>query len=116
MLDFLGIPSWIAWATGGLGIAGLIALSILAPPVFEMVANLATRLLGPVMEAFGSLLGKVVAVQGQGALEVFESGKRMLFVATMMLCTWYVTEKMVWREIRADYRLVDKHPVAKARR
>jgi hypothetical protein len=116
MLDFLGIPSWIAWATGGLGIAGLIALSILAPPVFEMVANLATRLLGPIMEALGNVFGKLVAAQGQGALEVFESGKRILFVATMMLCTWYVTEKMLWREIRADYKLIDKHVVKKVRR
>jgi hypothetical protein len=116
MLDFLGIPSWLAWATGGLGIAGLIALSIMAPPVFEMMAGLTTRLLSPVMEALGNVFGKLVAAQGQGAMEVLESGKRILFVCTAMLCTWYVTEKMVWREVHADYKLISKHTAQKVRR
>ena len=103
------INSWLIWATGGLGIVGMIALAIFAPPVFTLVSSVAEKLLGPIATSVGNAAGSLIAAEESGAVDIMATGKRMLVVATFGMLCWYGAAHMTWNKVHRNFWLTQKH-------
>lgn len=102
------LTNWLLGLAGVGGIAGVAALAIIGGPVVPAAAKLAEAIGTPIANAVGTLLGGLIQHTWTGAVDVLQTGQRILFVALCCTITWQVAVRHTWQEVRHGYTLIEK--------
>lgn len=109
MWDFIMGP--FAWITGGLSVTALVLLALFAPSVLKVVAEVAVKFLGPLAEWTVAKLTAFFDVLIEGAKDMLDNWKSIVFVATLVAtASWYFhkSDQTCIEQVRKEWRLLPR--------